>query len=132
VAYLLDTNAWVWAVEAPEQLGRSARAALGEANHLPFLLSAISLWEVAKLVEKQRIVLTIPIEKWLARALRPEFIRVVPLSPEVAIASTQLPGNFHRDPADQIIVATARCHDATLITADGAIQAYPYVRSRWA
>ncbi len=50
----------------------------------------------------------------------------------VAIASTQLPGEFHRDPAAQIIVATARCHDATLITADRAIQEYAHVRTRWA
>jgi len=131
VDYLLDTHTWVWAVEAPERLGRSARAALGEADHLPFLLSAISLWELAKLVEKGRIVLTIPIEQWMARALPPEFIRVAPLSPEVAIASTRLPGELHRDPADQIIVATARCHDATLITADAAIQGYAHVRTRW-
>jgi len=131
VAYLLDTHTWVWAVEAPERLGRGARSALAEADHLPFLLSAISLWELAKLEEKGRIVLTISIEQWMVRALRSEFIQVVPLSPEVAIASTRLPGEFHRDPADQIIVATARWRNATLITADAAIQGYPHVRTRW-
>jgi PIN domain nuclease of toxin-antitoxin system len=129
--YVLDTHAWFWALEMPEKIPARTRAALGKAADLPFGLSAISLWEMAKLVEKGRIVLTIPLEEWMARALRPEFIRILPITPDVAIGSTRLPGSFHNDPADQIIVATVRLQAATLVTADEAIQHYDAVRTLW-
>jgi len=88
---------------------------------------AISCWEVAKLVELGRLQLVVSIEQWLAQALRPPVL-LLPLTPEVAVGSTQLPGTFHRDPADQLIVATARHYDCALVTVDRLIRAYPHVR----
>ena len=82
---------------------------------------------VAKLVELGRLQFTVPVEQWLGQALNPP-VRLLPLSPEIAVGSTQLPGTFHRDPADQIIVATARLYDCPLVTLDRHILAYSHVR----
>ena len=91
-----------------EQLKGSQSAAIGENEPDVIWVSAISCWEVAKLVERGRLELPRPLEEWLDLALGYPGIRLADLSPEVAAASTRLPGKFHRDPADQIIVATAR------------------------
>jgi PIN domain nuclease of toxin-antitoxin system len=88
---------------------------------------AISCWEVAKLVELGRLQLAIAVDQWLGQALQPP-VQLPPLTSEVAVGSTQLPGAFHRDPADQMIVATARYYDCPLVTLDARIQAYPHVR----
>ena len=72
------------------------------------LLSAISLWEFAKLLEKRRLAISCDPEEWIREALEMPGLRLVPLSPSVAYRSTILPQPFHDDPADQIIVATAR------------------------
>jgi PIN domain nuclease of toxin-antitoxin system len=84
-------------------------------------VSAISVWEVAKLVEYNRLKLPCPLGDWFDEALNYPGIRLVELSPEIAIESTRLPGEFHRDPADQIIVATARIYDCQLVTSDSKI-----------
>ena len=82
---------------------------------------------MAKLVEYGRLELPVPMKEWFEEALGYPGISLLPLSPEIAIESTQLPGEFHRDPADQIIVATARIHDITLVTVDSKIVDYPHV-----
>jgi PIN domain nuclease of toxin-antitoxin system len=86
-----------------ESLSNEKRAQL-EAQ--PKAVSAISCWEVAKLVERKRLNLNVPVNEWIAQALGPSGITLLPLEPEIAVLSTQLPGSFHKDPADQIIVAT--------------------------
>jgi PIN domain nuclease of toxin-antitoxin system len=91
-------------------------------------VSAISCWEVAKLVEYKRLELPCFVGEWLGHALSYPGIRLLDLSPRVAVEFTQLPGEFHRDPADQIIVATARTLDCPLSTADEKILKYPHVR----
>jgi PIN domain nuclease of toxin-antitoxin system len=91
-------------------------------------ISAISCWEIAKLVEGGRITLPLPVDVWLAKALSYPGIRLLELSPQVAVESTQLPGVFHRDPADQIIVATARLYACPLVTMDTKIRAYSHVQ----
>ena len=91
-------------------------------------VSAISCWEVAKLVERQRLTLPCPVEDWLQQALGYPGVRLLELSPRISVESTQLPGDFHRDPADQIIVATARVFDIPLVTVDSRIPAYPFIR----
>lgn len=92
-------------------------------------ISAISCWEVAKLVERGRLTLPRPVDEWLSLALGYPGVRLVGLSPEIVVASTQLPGEFHKDPADQIIVATARVHDCPLVTSDEKIAAYEHVET---
>ena len=91
-------------------------------------ISVISCWEVAKLVEYNRLRLPCAIGEWFEQALAYPGIQLLNLTPEIAIESTQLPGTFHRDPADQIIVATARLYDCPLVTADKKILDYPHVK----
>ena len=91
-------------------------------------MSAISTWEVAKLVERKRLDLPLDMSAWMDMAIGGSDVSVVQLTPAIAIASTTLPAPFHRDPADQIIVATSRVMDVPLVTCDGRIRAYPHVR----
>jgi PIN domain nuclease of toxin-antitoxin system len=80
------------------------------------------------LVKKDRLVLTMDLDEWLDTTDNIEGVEWVPVSRQVAIDSVNLPGDFHQDPADRLIVALARHENAELITADGRIQAYPHVR----
>lgn len=129
--YMLDTHAWFRTLESPHQLPALVRGELENPDNAPFGLSVISFWELAKLVEKGRIKLTVPLREWMERAADPEFIAVIPLSMEVAVDSTILPGDFHSDPADEIIIASARSMNATLITADKKILNYKHVKTLW-
>lgn len=116
----------------PDRLSDTAQTLIAEAaGDDRLLLSAISAWEVCKLVEKGRLGLVGDMDSWLTRALEMPGLRLVPLSPVVALKSTTLPGSFHNDPADQIIVATARDENATIVTSDRLILDYPDVRSVW-
>lgn len=130
--YLLDTHAWIWWHVHPARLSAKVKSCIGQL-HAPdeLLLSAISPWEFAKLLEKGRLRLSISGEVWIRDALQMPTLRVVPLSPEIAWHSTTLPGSFHDDPADQIIVATARAEHATLLTNDRLIRSYPHVQTVW-
>jgi PIN domain nuclease of toxin-antitoxin system len=85
----------------------------------------------ASLVEKGRLVLSVPIEQWIDQALASPGIAFLPLTPEIAVASTRLPGTFHKDPADQIIVATARSLNIPVATDDARILAYPHTKLVW-
>lgn len=91
-------------------------------------MSVISCWEVAKLVELGRLQFSIPVEDWIEAALNYPNIRLLDLTPEIAIESTKLPGGFYKDPADQIIVATARIYNAPVVTMDDKIRNYPHVK----
>jgi PIN domain nuclease of toxin-antitoxin system len=93
-------------------------------------VSAISCWEVAKLVELGRLFLPYPVAEWFAQALAYPGIRWLELTPQIIVESTQLPGTFHRDPADQLIVATARVYQCPLVTVDTKILAYPHVETQ--
>jgi PIN domain nuclease of toxin-antitoxin system len=126
---VLDTHIWIWWVHGVEQLKDHQFAAI-EANESDVIwVSVISCWEVAKLVERGRLELPRPLEEWLGLALGYPGVRLVELSPEIAAASTRLPGQFHRDPADQIIVATARVNNCPLVTSDKEILGYEYVEA---
>jgi PIN domain nuclease of toxin-antitoxin system len=124
---LLDTHVWIWWIHDDPQLPYGMRAALDLGADAGLAVSAISCWEVAKLVERGRVVLPVAIDEWVDGSLEKSGIELLPLSREIAIASCSLPGTFHRDPADQIIVATARVHDLRLATFDAKIRSYPYV-----
>ena len=124
---VLDTHVWVWWVNGDDRLTETQRAAIEQADDLG--VSAISCWEVAKLVELSRLALDRPVLDWLQAALAYPGVRLLPLSPEVAVGSTTLPGTFHRDPADQVIVATARAHGCRVVTSDRKILAYEHVET---
>lgn len=126
---LLDTHIWVWWVHDESLLTPAQREAIRANEEDVIGVSAISCWEVAKLVEYGRLELPCPLEEWFELALSYPGIQILALTPEIAIESTRLPGEFHRDPADQIIVATARVYDCPLVTSDEKILKYPYVRT---
>ena len=130
--YLLDTHVWVWWHMHPAKLSARARELLSRpSRYEELLLSAISPWEFAKLLEKQRLGISCDAEEWIRQALEMPKLRLVPLSPVLAYRSTVLPPPFHDDPADQIIVASAREENATILTADDRIRVYPHCRSAW-
>lgn len=127
--YLLDTNIWVWMVESHKNIPRKIKTVLLEPDNYPFHISAISVWEVAKKVSLGKLALSIPIRDWLVQATRKPFIDIVPLTVDIALESTILPGKFHKDPADQIIVASARQCNMTLLTTDKLIMSYQHVKT---
>jgi PIN domain nuclease of toxin-antitoxin system len=124
---VLDTHVWVWWVHADPRFTPEFQRVLDEHEQTGLGVSAISCWEVAKLVEYKRLVLPCPVRDWLDQALAYPGVRLLDLTPQVAVASTQLPGVFHRDPADQIIVATALLLGCPVVTADEKIREYPHV-----
>jgi PIN domain nuclease of toxin-antitoxin system len=128
---VLDTHIWVWWVHEDEQLTQAQREVI-TANETDLIgVSLISCWEIAKLVEYGRLELPCSLEEWFEQALSYPGVQLLTLTPEIAIESTQLPGEFHRDPADQIIVATARVYGCPLVTSDDKILSYPHVTTIW-
>jgi len=125
---LLDTHIWVWWVHGDASLPLTFAAEVDRHKLDGIGVSAISCWEIAKLVELGRLSLPCPIEEWMDEALAYPGVELIELSPRIAIESTQLPPPFHRDPADQILVATARHLSIPLITLDGQIRTYPHVK----
>ena len=130
---LLDTHVWIWLLNGDRQnLNAGILSALTAAGGSGLLrVSAISLWEVAMLEAKGRIHIKMDCLDWLNAALSAPGVSLVPLTPEIAVSSAQLPGEFHGDPADRIIVATARIIDALVVTRDRRITSYAsqgYVR----
>ena len=126
---VLDTHVWVWWVHGDKRL-TSAQVETIQANEEDLIgVSAISCWEISKLVENGRLELPVSLEKWFEQALSYPGVRIIDLTPEICMESTRLPGEFQRDPADQIIVATARVHNCLLVTSDEMILKYPHVRT---
>ena len=126
---VLDTHIWVWWVHDDERLTNKQIEAI-EANENNTLgISAISCWEIAKLVEYKRLNLPSSLNKWFQQALNYPGIRLLELTSEIAVESTRLPGKFHRDPADQIIVATSRICGCPLLTSDKKLLNYSHVET---
>ena len=125
-ALLLDTHVWVWYVEdEAKQFSRRIPALVEAAvQRGDIVVSAISVWEIALLEAARRLDLSVDVRAWVARALAFPGVRLKGLSPSIAIESTRLPGPLHRDPADRILIATARLLGASLVTCDERILAY--------
>lgn len=128
---LLDTHVLIWWANGEHDRLSAAAIAAIEAEEQQRLVSAISCWEVAMLVERGRLGLNVDMERWLNLVASVPRLQLLPLSPAVAVASTRLPGTFHADPADRFLVAQARHLNIALVTADSKIRAYPHVRSLW-
>ncbi len=126
---VLDTHAWIWWTLDPDRLTETQQEEIARSEDAGIGVSAISCWEVAKLAEYRRLALPVGLTEWFSEALRYPGIRLLHLTPEVAVESVSLPGVFHRDPSDQIIVATARVHGCPLVTSDHKIAGYPHVRT---
>ncbi|MEH2085924.1 type II toxin-antitoxin system VapC family toxin [Nostoc sp.] len=129
---LLDTHIWLWWLHTPEQLSERGRTLLtiGE-NQNALIVSAISVWEIAVKHSSGKLPLPLPVNEWFALAKTRPGITIEPLDPLDAIASTQLPGDFHKDPADRIIVAIAYRRNIELMTCDQKILNYPHVKTFW-
>jgi PIN domain nuclease of toxin-antitoxin system len=122
---VLDTHVLVWLVAGDERLRPAARQHIESGAAAQQLwVSAITPWEIGMLVAKGRLALDRDVMEWVQAALALPGIRLAPLDAAVAVASTRLPGELHADPADRLIVATARHLGATLITADAALLGY--------
>lgn len=131
---VLDTHVLVWWVNDDTDLSSAAKTAiqdqLDSENGL-ILISSITAWEIALLVQKGRLALSTQIDDWLATVSEIDSVRFVPVDNDMAVQSTQLPGVFHPDPADRMIVALARHVSAPVVTADTRIRSYPHVKSIW-
>lgn len=124
---LLDTHIWVWWMDDPDQLPSEYQEYLAFRQHGEMAISVISCWEVAKLVEHGRLMLNVPVADWISYALSWS-VTCLPLTPDIAVRSTQLPGTFHKDPADQLIVATAMELGCPLVTMDQRIKHYSHIK----
>jgi PIN domain nuclease of toxin-antitoxin system len=120
--YLLDTHVLLWWFDGSPRLPVSYEPLIRNPNpEAPLWVSDITLWEIAMLVELKRIALRMPLRDWLEAATAPPLVRRIGISPAVAAEVAALPETFHRDPADRILVATARVLGATLLTQDRRI-----------
>jgi PIN domain nuclease of toxin-antitoxin system len=100
-------------------------------SEAPVYVSSISCWEVSLLVKKGRLELTLDVEDWIARSESLPFVRFTPVDNQIAVLANRLPGEFHEDPADRIIAATASILGATLVTKDRKLRDYPHVETFW-
>lgn len=128
-----DTHILLWWFSSQrDKLSPAALDALeSERNGGTIYVSSITAWEIAILVDRGRIGLGRDVFSWLAEVNLLDAIRFVPIDNEIAISSTQLGPEFHKDPADRYIVATCLKLSAPLVTADKQIHRYPHVRTIW-
>lgn len=133
---VLDTHIWLWWLHAPEKLSPTARSLIEtlidqRQSQNALRVSVISLWEIAVKVQLGKLSLPMDIYQWFEGAQRYPGVMIEPLTPLDAILSTQLPGSFHKDPADRIIVSLARRYGIPLVTCDRNILDYPHVETVW-
>ena len=129
---VLDTHVWLWWISNPEKLSTDASLAIQEAvREDSVIISSISTWEVALLVKKGRLELTIDIRDWVRKTEGLPFVRFMPMDNTIALRSISLPGDFHPDSADRIITATAMTMGLPLVTKDEKILNYPHVQTLW-
>ena len=124
--FLVDTHVWLW-----YGMGNTSRLPLPVADRLTALdraqrlcLSVMSVWELGMLVAKRRMQLECDIGEWVDAFFRRTRFRLIPLDVGSALEANALPGDFHADPADRLIIATARHHRLALITEDRKILDY--------
>lgn len=114
---LLDTHIWIWWISGSNQLTPEERNFLDTLSEPP-AIAAVSLWELSLLFQLERISLNLPIFEWLDFATKPSLVQIIDCSPQIAKELLKLPANMHRDPADRLILATAKANELELITRD--------------
>ena len=128
----LDTHAWIWWITQDKRLSGHAHNMIRSAVRKDGIwISAISVWEVAKKVEKKQLVLDRPLGQWLNAAMSVEGLLIAELTVDILIQSCDLPSPFHGDPVDQIIAATVRHHHGRLITKDQKLLDYAHLKCVW-
>jgi PIN domain nuclease of toxin-antitoxin system len=130
---VLDTHVLIWWVNDRKQLSLTGKRAINKAlkRGEEILISSISAWEITMLVKKDRLTLTMDVNDWIITTAAIEGVRYIPVDNIVAMQSVVLPGEFHADPADRMIVALARHYSAPLVTADKRILTYEHVKTIW-
>ena len=126
---VLDTHIWLWWVHGTKHLTEQQAKVIKEKESRVIGVCSISCWEIAKLVEYGRLELPKPIKDWFKISIEYPGLKILEITPEIAMESTQLPGEFHKDPADQIIVATARINNCPLVTSDRKMLEYPHIKT---
>ena len=122
---ILDTHVTLWLFAGDETLSSKTRQMVREATQAHFLfIPAISIWEIALLESRERIKLSMPLRSWVESITSRPYVKIAPLSVDISIECCHLPGTFHADPADRIIVATSRILDIPLLTRDQRIIDY--------
>ena len=121
----IDTHVWLWIESDPDRLSEPARSRIEQAARVGKLwVSVMSVWEIGMLVAKDRIRLSMPVDEWVRQASATPGMQMLGVVPEIALESTRLPDAPHGDPVDRLLMASARVHNLTLITADEKILAY--------
>ena len=129
---VLDTQALVWWTTKPEVLSKSAlRRIEAEVKSGKVFVSSISILEVYLLIKKKKIGFTVDVDTWLETIEKSPDFEFIPVDNRIAAKSVMLPEPFHKDPADRIIVATARELGTTLVTSDSKLRKYPHVKTLW-
>lgn len=129
---VLDTHVWVWWVSGAAPLSRKAETAVQKAVEQKALaISSISTWEIALLVARGRLELSLDVKEWVARTEALPFAQFVPVDNAIALRAVGLPEPLHSDPADRIIVATALALGAALVTRDERLRRYRPVKTIW-
>lgn len=129
---LLDTHVLIWWLSKIEPLPKSVLQKIEtHQKKNQILLSAMSFWEISMLVKKERLALNDDLHLWINKVASLPFLTVIPADHTILVQSVFLPGNFHADPADRMIVATAQIQSSLLITKDKKIRNYSYVKTFW-
>ena len=129
---VLDTHAWIWFISNPDLLSKRAQKAVDAAvKDQSILISSISAWELALLVTKKRLKLTLDVTDWIAKSESLPFIQFMPVTNSIAVKSVNLPLPLHPDPADRIIIASALSVGAPLVTKDKKLLDYSSINTIW-
>jgi len=126
---MLDTHAWIWWASESDRIPKSALNAIEKSDVLG--VSIISCWEVAMLVAKKRIGFKMDVQDWIDQALERPKVLLIQLDPQITVLSTRLPGEFHGDPADRLIVATCLKFTLPLVTKDRGITDWRQIQIIW-
>ncbi|QLE55724.1 type II toxin-antitoxin system VapC family toxin [Nostoc sp. TCL26-01] len=126
---ILDTHIWVWWNHNDSKLSPNHAEAINRERPYGLGVCSISLLEISRLVTQNRLILPCPVQEWFNIALAQEGVVLLSITSQIAIDCYSLPGNFHKDPADRIIVSTARIYDVPLVSVDEKILAYSYVKT---
>ena len=127
---VLDTCTILWTIGSPQNLSARAKKLL-EDESSEILVTPMSCAEIACLIERKKIQLDRHWKLWFRHFVELNHWETIPIDLPIIEESYSLPGDFHRDPVDRILVATTRLFDARIITADQKIRSYPHVRSEW-
>ncbi len=129
---VLDTHVWVWWVSGIEELPIKVIRLIEKAiDQKAIYISCISVWEVAQLVERVRLQITLDVNNWVAKSEALPFVHFIPIDNAIALRSVQLPSPLHPDPADRIIIATALNLGFPLVTRDERLARYAHVQTIW-